>query len=223
MLALGAAGIITGGVGWQFRPTLAPVLARGVFAPAGADPDPPRLLVTYATMTGSSGDQGELIARAGADAGFLATLAPVDDDPDPAAFDAVVLGSPVRAGNWLDAAREYARKRANALASRPVGLFQCSMTAAGLRIDGSGTLTGADHARLRRDMTSLFEAAPFLESAPHAFFSGAVRFAYLRPPVRIMYPLVSGSLLLGDRRDPREVAEFTDGLFARPQFAALVR
>lgn len=222
VLALGAAGLLAGGVGWQFRPTRPVDVRRGVFTPPSGRADAPRLLVAYATMTGSSGEQAELIARAGADAGFRVTLAPVEDAPDPAAHDAALLGGPVRAGTWLDEALVFAARNADALSSRPVALFQCSMTAAGLRLGGGGALSEEDRARLSRDMGALFEAAPALAAAPRAFFSGAVRFDYLRPPVRVMYPVVSGSLLFGDRRDPREVAQFADALFAGPAFGALL-
>jgi menaquinone-dependent protoporphyrinogen oxidase len=43
--------------------------------------------------------------------------------PDPAAFDAVVTGSAVYAGRWLEPAREYVGTHAAELRGRPVWLF----------------------------------------------------------------------------------------------------
>jgi menaquinone-dependent protoporphyrinogen oxidase len=48
---------------------------------------------------------------------------PAEQRPDPAAFDAVILGSAVYAGHWLDSARDYATEHADALRRQPVWLF----------------------------------------------------------------------------------------------------
>jgi menaquinone-dependent protoporphyrinogen oxidase len=48
---------------------------------------------------------------------------PVDQRPDPAGFDAVLLGSAVYAGHWLDPACDWAAASAGALRQRPVWLF----------------------------------------------------------------------------------------------------
>jgi menaquinone-dependent protoporphyrinogen oxidase len=52
-----------------------------------------------------------------------AVLCPVDQRPDPARYDAVVLGSAVYVGRWLEPARDYATAFAAALRARPVWLF----------------------------------------------------------------------------------------------------
>ncbi|WP_052091193.1 flavodoxin domain-containing protein [Modestobacter caceresii] len=43
--------------------------------------------------------------------------------PDPSSYDAVVLGSAVYAGRWLEPARHYAAEHATALRGRPVWLL----------------------------------------------------------------------------------------------------
>jgi menaquinone-dependent protoporphyrinogen oxidase len=48
---------------------------------------------------------------------------PVEQDPDPVPFSAVVLGSAVYMGRWLEPARTWAAARAAALRGRPVWLF----------------------------------------------------------------------------------------------------
>ena len=60
---------------------------------------------------------------AGRAAGLSAVPMPADQRPDPTAFDAVVVGSAVYAGLWLDPAREYATAHADVLRTRPVWLF----------------------------------------------------------------------------------------------------
>jgi menaquinone-dependent protoporphyrinogen oxidase len=89
----------------------------------------PRVLVVAASRHGATAEIADALARALADcpagraAGLSAVAVPVQQRPDPAPFDAVVLGSAVYAGRWLDPARRYAAGYAGVLRTRPVWLF----------------------------------------------------------------------------------------------------
>src|SRR3954468_8410541 len=89
----------------------------------------PRVLVTVASRHGSTREIGTAVARclqespAGRTCGLSAPAIPVQGHPDPARFDAVVLGSSVYVGRWLEPARHYAAERVQALRTRPVWLF----------------------------------------------------------------------------------------------------
>jgi menaquinone-dependent protoporphyrinogen oxidase len=88
-----------------------------------------RVLVAVASRHGATAEIADALARSLADcpagraAGLTAVAVPAQQRPDPAPFDAVVLGSAVYAGRWLDPAREYATAHADALRARPVWLF----------------------------------------------------------------------------------------------------
>ena len=86
---------------------------------------PPQVLVTAASRHGSTAEIATAIARALEESvvGLTAIAVPIDQRPEPARFDAVVLGSAVYAGRWLEPAREYAAAHAEALRDRPVWLF----------------------------------------------------------------------------------------------------
>jgi menaquinone-dependent protoporphyrinogen oxidase len=84
---------------------------------------PLHVLVVAASRHGSTAEIASAIARALEESGVAAVAVPVHQRPDPRRFDAVVLGSAVYAGRWLEAAREYAAASAGALRSRPVWLF----------------------------------------------------------------------------------------------------
>jgi menaquinone-dependent protoporphyrinogen oxidase len=90
---------------------------------------PVRVLVVVASRHGSTAEIGAALARAigGCDAGRAAGLeavgVPVEQRPDPSGWDAVVLGSAVYAGRWLEPAREYAAGHAGILRTRPTWLF----------------------------------------------------------------------------------------------------
>jgi menaquinone-dependent protoporphyrinogen oxidase len=89
----------------------------------------PRLLVVVASKHGSTDEIAEAVAReaaacaAGRASGLSAVCTPARNQPDPSSFDAVVLGSAVYAGRWLEPARQYAAHFADQLRARPVWVF----------------------------------------------------------------------------------------------------
>ncbi|GAA3162306.1 flavodoxin domain-containing protein [Blastococcus jejuensis] len=83
-----------------------------------------RVLVAVASRHGgTAGIAADLAAALGGAPGVSAVVVPVAQQPDPASFDAVVLGSAIYAGRWLEPAREYAATHAAQLRLRPVWLF----------------------------------------------------------------------------------------------------
>ena len=98
--------------------------ARGPASPHAA-----RVLVVAASRHGSTAEIAAMLARgisesdAGRAAGITGVAIPAEQHPEPSPFDAVVLGSAVYAGRWLDVAREYAAAHAATLRARPVWLF----------------------------------------------------------------------------------------------------
>jgi menaquinone-dependent protoporphyrinogen oxidase len=88
-----------------------------------------RVLIVVASRHGSTAEIAAALARdigesdAGKAAGLGAVAVAAEQRPDPGAFDAIVLGSAVYAGRWLDVAREYAAAHAATLRTRPVWLF----------------------------------------------------------------------------------------------------
>jgi menaquinone-dependent protoporphyrinogen oxidase len=87
----------------------------------------PRILVVVASRHGSTAEIADALARGLADdgrtLGLTAIVVPADRGVDPEGFDAVVLGSAVYAGRWLESARDYASAHVEALRARPVWLF----------------------------------------------------------------------------------------------------
>ncbi|WP_104522916.1 flavodoxin domain-containing protein [Blastococcus atacamensis] len=89
----------------------------------------PRVLVTAASKHGSTHEIAAELARclpeteAGSRLGLTAAAIPVENRPDPASFDAVVLGSAVYVGRWLEPARSFAFAHTEVLRGRPVWLL----------------------------------------------------------------------------------------------------
>jgi menaquinone-dependent protoporphyrinogen oxidase len=89
----------------------------------------PHVLVTAASRHGSTREIAEAIARwlpetpTGQELGITAVFQPAEHAPPPKSFDAVLVGSAVYAGRWLEPAREYVATHAAALRERKVWLF----------------------------------------------------------------------------------------------------
>jgi menaquinone-dependent protoporphyrinogen oxidase len=88
-----------------------------------------RVLVVVASKHGATAELGAALARGLADSsagramGLEAVSVPVEQGPDPAEYEAVVLGSAVYLGRWLEPARTYAAEHVAALRGRPVWLL----------------------------------------------------------------------------------------------------
>lgn len=201
---------LSGPVLYQFRPTNTPDF------PMQQDTPGARILVTYASMMGSTGEQAEGLARTLGAAGHKTHLVPVKENPDPSCYDAVIMGSAIRAASWLEEMIGWASAHRDTLANIPAALFQCSMTCAGYLMNGQG-LSADETATLARDLDSLFDAAPALRGKPRGFFPGRIDYDDLTPMIRLSYPIVSGSLMLGDYRDPAAVAQWGRTILARDE------
>jgi menaquinone-dependent protoporphyrinogen oxidase len=81
------------------------------------------VLVTAASRHGATREIAEAVGRALAERGVETDVREIEEAGDPAAFEAVVLGSAVYMGQWLEPARRYVEEHGEALSARPVWLF----------------------------------------------------------------------------------------------------
>jgi menaquinone-dependent protoporphyrinogen oxidase len=86
------------------------------------------VLVVYGTKTGATAGIAEQIGETLSDAGATVQVAPAGKAPPATGFDAVVVGSGVRAGNWHGAAKEWVRANADGLAAVPTAFFTVGLT-----------------------------------------------------------------------------------------------
>jgi menaquinone-dependent protoporphyrinogen oxidase len=106
------------------------------------------VLVAVASRHGATQEIAERIGKAIHHAGFAVDVVKLVDSseygprPDPAEYDAVVIGSAVYLGRWLAPAREFIRENAETLKSMPVWAFS-SGPVGEQRADGDEGPTGA--------------------------------------------------------------------------------
>ncbi|MDK3255641.1 flavodoxin domain-containing protein [Blastococcus capsensis] len=161
----------------------------------------PRVLVAFASRHGATREiaaavvRGLLRSDAGRRAGLSAVLAPVQQRPDPAGFDAVVLGSAVYAGRWLEPAWRYVGAVAPELRSRPTWLFS-----SGLDVGPAGTRHDVDDVRWIREAIGARDHRVFGGRLDRRLLSAAERQVWSRPA--------------GDFRDWESVRSSSEGIAA---------
>lgn len=82
-----------------------------------------KVLVTAASKHGATAEIAEQIGRQLAAGNLDVTVLPAEKVTTVDGYDAVVLGSGVYAGRWLDSAKKIVDRHGAALAARPVWLF----------------------------------------------------------------------------------------------------
>lgn len=90
-----------------------------------------RVLVAYATQHGATAEIAERIGEMLRRVGLAAEVLPVERVQELAAYDAIVLGSAVYAGQWRKEAAAFLTVNEDLLARRPVWLFSSGPTGQG--------------------------------------------------------------------------------------------
>lgn len=148
---------------------------------------PSTVLVLHASRMGSTREIAEAIADELRRTDHAVTCQPCSDAPEPAAFDAVLLGSAIYAGRWLRDATRYLRRYGPQLTARPTYLFQ----------SGPVGNTGGDTSRTLSPRTvARFVRAHGLPEP--VTFAGRLDLAHAR--TRLQRWMATGSLA-GDYRD----------------------
>jgi len=142
-----------------------------------------KVLVTAASRYGATAEIATAIVDVLAAHGHEVTALPPDQAASVDGYDAVVLGSAVYAGHWLPAARDFAQRSGEALATRPLWLFSSGpvgdparklVQKMGVPPLEVGEIRERTHALDHRMFAGRLDAAnlPVLQRAALAAFSG---------------------------------------------------
>lgn len=89
-----------------------------------------RILVTYATCTGSTRGVAEAIGKTLSEGGAVVDVLPMRDVKDLAPYRAVVVGSAIQGKLWLPEAMQFVQSHRLELARKPFAAFLVCMTLA---------------------------------------------------------------------------------------------
>jgi len=162
-----------------------------------------RVLVAYATKYGATAGIAEKIGQVLRDAGLTVDVQPAGQAGDPAAYQAVVLGSAVYIGKWRKEAAKYLRDNEQALSQRPVWLFNSGPLGEGNATEQAGELGFPKDLRPIADRIKVRDVAVFF---------GAVDPEKLNPLEGWMFKNVKSPV--GDFRDWDAIAAWAEGIAA---------
>ncbi len=120
-----------------------------------------RILVTYATRTGSTVGVASAIGETLSERGFAVDVIPMKDHPVVEGYHSVVIGSAVNGAQWLPEAVEYVKNHQQSLAAVPLALFCVHIMN-----------LGDDEGSRKRRLAYLDNVRVLVKPAEEAYFAG---------------------------------------------------
>jgi menaquinone-dependent protoporphyrinogen oxidase len=161
-----------------------------------------KALVVHGTRAGSTAEVADFVAGRLADAGWSVDVSGAELAPAPGAYQAVVIGSAIRAGNVLPEVRDYAKAHAAALKAVPVACFVVCLT---MKDD-----TPENRAKVNAYLDPLRARVTPVEVG---LFAGKMDYARLAGVSRLMARALS--LPEGDFRSWTAIGAWADGVAAK--------
>ncbi|NMB87231.1 MAG: flavodoxin [Chloroflexi bacterium] len=169
-----------------------------------------KILVAYATRTGSTRGVAEKIGATLSGAGAEVEVLPVQAVKDAAPYRAIVVGSPIHGNQWLPEALQFVRLQQAALVSRPFAAFSVCMTLA---------MRGGEQYR-PAVAGSLTPVRALARPVSEGLFAGALlirRIPSLGDRLKFRLSVLAGVWTEGDHRDWEAIQAWAEGL--QPHFA----
>lgn len=188
-----------------------------------------KMLVTYATLSGSTAEVAQAVADEIKRGGLHADVLPLDRVTDPAIYDAVVLGAPMIMG-WHRSATKFLKQHGSALAQTPLAVFA---TAVSLTATGETVVKGVpvcvdlttakppqnparlslreNYACIARYAAPIIHATGTNKPVSIAFFGGKLDYFRLKPLPRLFVMLVVQARP-GDRRNWQVIRDWAGSL-----------
>ncbi len=153
-----------------------------------------KILVAYASQTGSTVGVAEAIGQALAESGAQVEVRPMSDVQDLTSYQAVVAGSAIHGGQWLPEAMQFVQTHQATLARKPFAAFLVCMTLA---------MPGADKYR-EHVATWLEPVRALVKPVSEGLFAGALdigKVPTLGDRLKFRLSVIFGVWSEGDHRD----------------------
>jgi menaquinone-dependent protoporphyrinogen oxidase len=163
-----------------------------------------KVLVTAASMHGATAGIAQAIGQALCERGLAATVVPPEEVRTVDGYDAVIIGSAVYTGHWLDPAKDLVNRFGDGLAARPVWLFSSGPVG-----NPAGKLAQA----MGQDPVDLAAIRAATHARDHRMFAGKLDRRHLSRPQRAALLLFRG--LGGDFRDWAAISGWANDIAAQ--------
>jgi menaquinone-dependent protoporphyrinogen oxidase len=162
-----------------------------------------RILITYATRTGTTIVVAAVIGEILRSRGFSIDLKAVKKRPLVEGYDAVIIGSAIHRGNWLPEAVEFVKNNQAKLSQIPTAIFTVQMWHRGDR-------------EARRQARAAYTASVWRMLTPveEVSFKGNMNFSKLTFFDPVMVKTMEGQTKEGDFRDWNKIRRWAQIIFA---------
>jgi len=167
-----------------------------------------RVLVAYATFHGSTQGIAEHIGRRLSGRGVEVDVLPVQPPPLLAGYDAVIAGSAIHGGAWLEEGTGFMQQNGEELGKRPLWLF--SVGSVGERSSAFGRRFSKFLYRMLKQPKGIAPLWPVLQPRGHHWFAGVVEPAQWGSVGGAFMKLFGGRY--GDLRNWQEIDDWTDSI-----------
>ena len=159
------------------------------------------VLVSAASLHGATAEIAQAIGQALSEQGLTVTVIPPGDVRSLDGYDAVIIGSAVYMGHWLDPAKELVNRFHDALTDRPVWLFSSGPV---------GKPSGKLAQSMDQDPVDLPGLLEATRARDHRRFAGKLDRKVLSLPQRASLLVFRG--LNGDFRDWADIRQWAEGI-----------
>jgi len=163
---------------------------------------PDKILIAYATRCGATSEVARHIGRVLSEAGAMVEVHPVKEVDDLGPYQAVIVGSAIRAGRWLPEAVRFVKRHAAALSQLPVAYFVVCLT---MKDD-----TPEHRSTVNSYLDPVRQQVPEVQPLDVGLFAGAMTYTQLPIVARLMAKAVKAPQ--GDFRDWPAVTSWASGL-----------
>ena len=164
-----------------------------------------RILVAYASRTGSTAGVAEAIGKSLAESGAQVEVLPMKEVSDLAPYRAVVAGSAIRGRKWLPEAMQFVQTHQATLAQKPFAAFLVCMTLA---------MPAAD--KYRQGVAAWLEPVRALvKPVSEGLFAGALdirRISSFGDRLKFRLSVVFGVWSEGDHRDWNAIRAWAESI-----------
>lgn len=168
----------------------------------------PKVLVTYASQFGSTGEVAAAIAQTLCESGVPTDVRLVTRIDDMSPYRAVIVGAPVHSNQWMPEATDFVRANRALLSKLPVGYFLTCMT-----------LGVTDRAEVRQKIAGVLEQVqadiPDVVPVDKGLFAGALDYNKMSFIYRLIYQLMTPNKTVGDFRDWKAIRAWAEAIGAK--------
>jgi len=173
-----------------------------------------KILVTYASRTGTTAEVAEAIRRTLTESGAHVEVMPMQEVQDLSPYDAVIAGSAIRAARWLPEAVQFIRAHQSTLRHKPFAMYTVCITLA---------MSNSEQYR-QGVMAWTAPVRAIVHPLSEGLFAGMIDFSKLPfnwETLKLRATVAMGIFPRGDRRDWNAVRAWAESL--KPMLSIPVR